>query len=131
MQVSFLFIGAGATVLASVFAFAQAPLTSDTSATVSPARLEYRSAFEGYRAYREAEARSWQESNEEAAALRGHVGQIKPATTAPGVSKPDTTGEAATAPAAPAPISGATNSQGPSAPPATKPASPGHEGHGK
>ena len=61
-------------------AFAQqAQLPAGTSASVATAPLEYRSAFDGYRAYQDPTARSWREVNEEAASLGGTQGIIKPA----------------------------------------------------
>lgn len=44
--------------------------------------LDYRSAFEGYRRYREPVPRTWRETNEEAGLLGGHRGQLTPATPA-------------------------------------------------
>ena len=103
---------AAAGALASAVAFAQAPVPSSVPAPVNPARLEYRSAFEGYRAYQEPEARSWRASNQEAGALGGHVGQMKSPSTSPPVTnaKPDTRG----APPLPAPP--ATQRSNPAAP---------------
>ena len=109
----------------SLVAFAQqAPLPAGTSASVAPARLQYRSAFEGYRAYQEPTARSWREVNEEAASLGGHAGHLKPAgtSTAPQVAKPEATGATGGAPPAAPPAEGAKP---------TKPASRASEGHGK
>ena len=116
MQVRHLFLGAAATALASVLAHAQAPSPSMASEPSSSARLEYRSAFEGYRAYQEPEARSWRASNEEAAALGGHAGHLKSPmkSTVPPASKPE-----------------ATTQPGDSASQPMTPAAPGHQGHGK
>ena len=112
----------GAVAFTLVASAQQAPLPQGTSASVAPAPLQYRSAFEGYRAYQEPTARSWREVNEEAASLGGHVGHLKPAdtSTAPRLTKPEATGAAGGAPPAAAPASAA-----------TKPASAAHEGHGK
>jgi len=38
---------------------------------------KYQSAFEGYRGYDDVKPRSWREANEEAGALRGHMGQLR------------------------------------------------------
>jgi hypothetical protein len=118
-------LAAVGTVAFSLVAFAQqAPLPAGTSASVAPARLQYRSAFEGYRAYQEPTPRSWREVNEEVAALAGHAGHLKPAgtSTAPQVTKPDATG--ATGDAAPAALPAAVAKP-------TKPASAASEGNGK
>ena len=116
MQVRFLILVAAATAIASVLAHAQAPSPSSASVRPSSAQLEYRSAFEDYRAYREPEARSWRASNDEAAALGGHAGHLKPSmkSAAPQAPRP----EAAIPP-------------GVSATPPMTPAVPGHQGHGK
>jgi len=75
MKVSFRrLLAAGATMSAAA-ALAQEP----------PTRLEYRSAFEGYRHFRQLEARAWRDANEEARALGGHSGHVK-ATQPPHVS---------------------------------------------
>ena len=118
-------LAAVGTVAFSLVAFAQqAPLPAGTSAAVVPAGLQYRSAFEGYRAYQEPTARSWREVNEEAASLGGHAGQLKPAgtSTAPQVTKPEATGATGGAPPAGPPAAAAKP---------TKPANAAHEGHGK
>lgn len=92
---------------------------SATLAQGPPARLEYRSAFEGYRRFQEPEARAWRDANEEVRALGGHMGQAK-------------------AVAQPAPVSSTQSPQAdkPSPPPAASgipPLTPmsGHQGHGK
>lgn len=59
-------------------ASAQDPVPGASPAVASPARLDYRSAFVGYRAYREPELRSWRKANDEAGALRGHAGHLEP-----------------------------------------------------
>ena len=139
MRVFLIRLCAAVGALTSVVAFAQAPVPSSAPAPVTPARLEYRSAFEGYRAYQEPEARSWRESNEEAGSLGGHVGQIKSRSASPSslTSKPETAGAPPIAapgavqrskPATSPPASGSRPS---SASPAAKPASAAHEGHAK
>ena len=117
-------LAAVVTVAFSLVSVAQlAPLPASTSAFVAPASLQYRSAFEGYRAYQEPTARSWREVNEEAALLGGHAGQLKPAgTSAVQVTRPDATG--ATGGNPPAALPAATVKP-------TKPASAAQEGHGK
>lgn len=44
---------------------------------------KYRSAFEGYRPYEGDKLRSWREANDEAAALGGHMGQMRGRTAVP------------------------------------------------
>jgi len=128
----------------------QTPSASGPTAPLTTAGLEYQSAFESYRAYEELEPVSWQRANEEAGALGGHGGQMKPAATSmpSQVPKPEGAAEAKKAPAAaasppaaaaqppavaapqrtPAPAA----QQKPSAAPAaTAPAGAGHTGHGK
>jgi hypothetical protein len=46
--------------------------------------VEYRSAFEGYRPFADAELRDWRRSNEEVGAAGGHAGH----QPAPGPGKP-------------------------------------------
>lgn len=59
--------------------------------------VEYRSAFEGYRPYAEAELRDWRKSNEEVGAAGGHAGH-KPgqgpgaATSKPQRGRPESSG---------------------------------------
>ena len=59
--------------------------------------VEYRSAFEGYRPYAEAELRDWRKSNEEVGAAGGHAGH-KPGqgagaqTSKPQPATPNTSG---------------------------------------
>jgi hypothetical protein len=118
-------LAAVGTVAFSLVAFAQqAPLPAGTSASVAPPRLVYRSAFEGYRAYREPTPRSWREVNEGVAALAGHAGHLKPAGTsnAPHATRPDATGATGDAPAAALPASVAKP---------TEPAKAAPEGNGK
>lgn len=118
----------------TVGAFAQQALvTSDTAALPSPARLQYRSAFEGYRPYREPEARSWRGSNEEAGSLGGHAGQLKPPGSA--VSSERSTMQPAGPARAPSEVapssSSAASAPTPTPPPSVKPMERGHEGHAK
>ncbi|HEX6319807.1 MAG TPA: hypothetical protein VFZ84_13190 [Burkholderiales bacterium] len=40
-------------------------------------RVTYRSAFEGYRSYREQQVAPWKEVNEEVARVGGHMGVLK------------------------------------------------------
>ena len=117
----------------TVGAFAQqVPVASSTASRPSPS-LQYRSAFEGYRPYREPEARSWRESNEEAGSLRGHAGHLKPPAS------PVSSEKSAVQPAGPAtapsekaqPLSSAVSPATPTPPPPVKPAGPGHKEHAK
>ncbi len=143
MQLSHFVLGLLAPAVATASTFAQTPSASGSAASVTVSGLEYRSAFESYRAYEELEPVSWQRANEEAGALGGHGGQMKPAATSTPsqVSKPEGAAEAKKAPAAAAspPASAApvrsptaATPQKPSGSPATTaPASAGHAGHGK
>lgn len=42
---------------------------------------QHRSAFEGYRSYKDEEAVRWREANDEVGRLGGHVGHVKKGTT--------------------------------------------------
>jgi len=53
------------------------------SASASVSAVPQPSALEGYRRYEEAPAIGWRQANEEAAALGGHVGQIRGKPPAP------------------------------------------------
>ena len=55
---------------------ARRPDPRDPSVTVPPAA--YRSAFEGYRPFTDAEARDWRKANEQTGALGGHKGHVAP-----------------------------------------------------
>lgn len=67
-----------------LLASAQGPITAAKPAvSATSLQLEYRSAFDGYRAYQEPVARSWRETNDEAGALGGHRGQLKPRSMPP------------------------------------------------
>lgn len=46
---------------------------SDPKATVAP--VEFRSAFEGYRAFADDDLRDWRKANEEVGEAAGHAGQ--------------------------------------------------------
>lgn len=67
----------------SLVAFAQEPLPNGTSAAAASTCLQYRSAFERYRASQEPRARSWREANEKAASLG----------VTPGISNHDVPGQ--------------------------------------
>ena len=103
----------------------------NTTAQLTALPLEYRSAFEGNRAYQESALRSWRDSNDEAGLLGGHGGQLKPRPMPPSSMTPaGTAGE----PAVPSPAARSSGepgapAQSPLTPP--KPASTGHEGHPK
>ena len=88
---------------AAAVAFAQAPAPATAPGT--PSRLEYQSAFDGYRAHKELETQSWRESNEEAGALGGHVGQLKGSSSRPGEAPKSGTPPSASG--SPTPASGA------------------------
>ena len=143
LQRSHLVLGLLAAAVATACASTQAPSAPNSAGSAFSSGLGYQSAFENYRAYEEPEPISWQRANDEAGALGGHVGQMKPAgtfTPAP-VSKPeDAAGSKKTpAPAVSAPASAAPTRSPTAAPlqkasgtPATAaPASAGHAGHGK
>jgi len=57
------------------------PASASASASVSA--VPQPSALEGYRRYEQAPAIGWRQANEEAAALGGHVGQIRGKPPAP------------------------------------------------
>ena len=71
------------------------PDARDPRAKAPP--VEYRSAFESYRPYAEAELRDWRKSNEEVGAAGGHAGH-KPGqgpgtqTSKPQPGKPESSG---------------------------------------
>ena len=150
MQLSHFVLGLLAPAVATASTFAQTPSASGSAASVTLSGLEYRSAFESYRAYEELEPVSWQRANEEAGALGGHGGQMKPAATSmpSQVPKPEGAAEAKKAPAAaasppaaaaqPAAVAAPQRTPAPAAqqkpsaaPAATAPAGAGHTGHGK
>jgi hypothetical protein len=56
------------------------PDPRDHGAKVPP--VEFRSAFEGYRPYAEADLRDWRKSNDEVGAARGHASKPPPAQPA-------------------------------------------------
>jgi len=123
----FLALASGAVAFATTGAFAQAP-TSPARATDAPGSVVYRSAFEGYRPYKEPQSQPWRASNEEAGALGGHVGQIR--GTAPNESSntrsSTTSPQASEAQPAVAPPS---TPPGHAAPAHKAPGSPSHRGH--
>jgi len=149
-QRSHLVLSLLAAAVAAACASMQTPPASGSAASVTSGGLEYQSAFESYRAYEELEPLSWQRANEDAGALGGHGGQMKPAATSmpSQVSKPDGAAEAKKAPAAaasppaaaaqPAAVAAPQRTPAPAAqqkpsaaPAATAPAGAGHAGHGK
>jgi len=89
--------------------FASAP----PAAGSTPATLQYRSAFDGYRPNPQIEIESWSRANDEAAAIGGHIGLMKHDATPAMPTKH-------TMPAKPAP-SAATSASSPAGPVATKP----------
>ena len=143
LQRSHLVLSLLAAAVATACASTQAPSAPSSVGPAFSSELEYQSAFENYRAFEEPELISWQRANDEAGALGGHVGQMKPAgtfTPAP-VSRPEdaagskkTPAAAASAPASAAPIRSPTAAppQKPLGTPVTAaPAGAGHSGHGK
>lgn len=89
-----------AVALVALPALAQAPAISSDPAdvkTLSPAP-EYRSAFAGYRAWREPEPMNWRSANDEAGALGGHMAYVRGHA-----SKSAMPGAAATPPTKPEP----------------------------
>lgn len=52
------------------------PDPRDPSAAVPP--TAYRSAFEGYRPFADAQVQDWRKANEQAGALGGHKGHVAP-----------------------------------------------------
>ena len=136
MQVLIYLLLAAAVTLATGSAFAQAPAASGAAATSQPGvpvRLDYRSAFEGYRAYQEAETRSWREANDEAGLLAGHVGQLKPMAASGNSAgpKPERAAPPSTPSSIPAASPAATAPPGSSPSPPMKPAIPDHGAHEK
>ena len=100
-------------------AFAQNTDPLDPQSPSTP--LSYRSAFEGYRAYRSDPPPSWRSVNDAVRAIGGHTGSVRNVEIAePEPTKP--TPEMQTAPEAPAPKAF------PREPVQTEPA-PGHHGH--
>lgn len=65
------------------------PDPRDVKAKAPP--VEYRSAFEGYRPYAEAEPRDWRKVNEEVGNAAGHAGH-KPGQGKPPPQEPETSG---------------------------------------
>ena len=115
---------------AAAVAFAQAPTPATAPGT--PSSLEYQSAFDGYRAYKELESQSWRESNEEAGTLGGHVGQLKGSSSRPGEAPKSGTPPSASG--APTPAVGARSAPGAAnaaAPARGGSGSSAHAGHGK
>src|SRR5688572_3436723 len=96
----------------TAFAAVAAACAAAALAQEPTGRLEYRSAFAGYRSFEEPEARNWRDANEEARMLGGHVGQMKSAspTSSQGQDKSRPTLQA---------------------PPAKPRPAEGHRGHGK
>jgi len=143
VQLSHFVLGLLAAAVATACASTRAPSVPSSAASVTSGGLEYQSAFESYRAYEELELISWERANDEAGALGGHGGHMKPApTSVPSqVSKPQDAAASRKPPAAPAsaPASAASvrpptaaTPQKPSGSPATAaPAGAGHAGHGK
>lgn len=86
-------------------------------------RIEYRSAFEGFRSFKEPELGSWANANEEAGALGGHVGQLKGSRPASDAAAHSTHGASGG-------DSRSSNRPGTPAPASPKPAA-AHQGHSK
>ncbi len=98
----------GTCVAAATVAHAQSP--AQPAAGEPASKLQYESAFGDYRPYVDVEVLSWADSNDAAARLGGHMGQMKhgamPAMAPksdPPMEKPPATGS----PAAPAPTGSA------------------------
>jgi len=72
--------------LAALAQKGQLPAPADPRAA-SPA-LEYRSAFEGYRAYTDPGMANWREVNDEAGRLNGHVGHVPGSVPPRGAAAP-------------------------------------------
>ena len=60
--------------VAASAASAQGAAPADASRSAAP---PYRSAFEGYRAWRDPAPMNWREANETAGALGGHMGHVR------------------------------------------------------
>lgn len=143
MQLSHFVLSLLAAAVATACAFTQAPSAPSSAVSVTPAGLEYQSAFESYRAYEELELISWERANDEAGALGGHGGHMKPAATPSPSQVPKSEDSAVSkktpAAAAPAPAPSAQTRSPGAAPPqkasgspaSAAPAGAGHAGHGK
>lgn len=89
---------AGAAALVALPAFAQGAASAPPTGPVTPAAMAPSTALRDYRPWREPEPLSWRAANDTAAALGGHMGQLRgrPAAPPPGDrGAPGTTKDAA------------------------------------
>ncbi len=77
---------AGAAALVALPAFAQTAATAPPAGPVAPATAAPSSALGDYRPWREPEPLSWRAANDTAAALGGHMGQLRGRPAAPQAS---------------------------------------------
>lgn len=95
---------AGAAALVALPAIAQTAASAPPAGPVAPAAAAPSSALRDYRPWREPEPLSWRAANDTAAALGGHVGQLRGRPAAPRASDrgaPGTTKDAAPRPEGP------------------------------
>lgn len=95
MRIPFLVVPA--LLLAGAASAQSAARTNPADAQANVARLEYRSAFEGYRPFAEEDLRDWRKSNDEVGAAGGPVGHRSgqgpgQQTTNPQPGKPESSG---------------------------------------
>jgi len=76
---------------------AQSPASPLDPAAPTPP-LKYESAFRGYRAFEEAEVKSWRELNNTVRSVGGHAGSLPAKLSAPSQSRPADVPPASSAP---------------------------------
>jgi hypothetical protein len=86
MRIPFLVLPA--LLLAGVAAAQSASRTDPADSQVNVPRVEYRSAFEGYRPFAEGDLRDWRKSNDDVGAASGHAGHRPSQGPRQQISKP-------------------------------------------